>query len=319
MSFPHSGLPIFGLLRFSGPDAVAFLQGQISNDARRLAEGEALLAAYSNPQGRVIAVLHLLPYASGILAVLPRELVEPVGTRLRKFVLRAKVEITDVGAMLAVAGAPSADAVIRMGLQVPEGSTGCREADGFVVTAVAGDAGRFWVIGPPDGVIVAAGAGASQPDAGSAQREAAPKATDLAETERAWRLADVRAGVPHVYRETSESFVAQMLNLDVLGGISFTKGCYTGQEIIARTQHLGRIKRRMLRLELPRGEFQRGDAVRLPDGRSGRLTEFAATGDGFEALAVVALEAADSEEREGVAVALRELPLPYAAGGAAAP
>ena len=304
MNSPLAWLPAFGLLRFGGADAVQFLQGQISNDARRLALGESLLAAYSTPQGRVIAVLHLLPHASGILAVLPQELVEPVAARLRKFVLRAKVEITNVGETLCVAGAHSVADPSRAALAIPAGRT-YLESDGLGIAAVTGDAGRYWVIGTPDRV-------ASHSDEITLQRDSAADAA-----EHAWRLADIRAGLAQVYGATSELFVAQMLNLDLLGGISFTKGCYTGQEIVARTQHLGRIKRRMLRLELPRGEFQRGAAVRLPDGRSGRVTELAATGDGFEALAVMSLEPGEAEDRDGVAVAVRELPLPYSLVAAA--
>ena len=96
--------------------------------------------------------------------------------------------------------------------------------------------------------------------------------------EHAWRLADIRAGLPQIYAATREMFVAQMLNLDLIDGISFTKGCFTGQEIIARTQHLGRIKRRLHRLRLPAGTWAVGQAVHLTDGRSGRLTELAAVG-----------------------------------------
>jgi folate-binding protein YgfZ len=307
MNSLNARLGAFGLLRCSGPDAIAFLQGQISNDARRLSMGETLLAAYSNPQGRVIAVLHLLPHPSGILAVLPRELVEPVALRLRRFVLRAKVEITDASDMFSVWGCHSADELSRAGLPIPESPPAYREAAGFGIAAVSGDAGRYWVIGPADRATDTPDRDAERVDAGR----------NVGVVEHAWRLADVRAGLPQIYGVTSESFVAQMLNLDLLGGISFTKGCYTGQEIIARTQHLGRIKRRMLRLELPDGEFQRGAAVRLPDGRSGRLTELAATGGGVEALAVMSLEPGDSEDREGTTLAVRELPLPYALVAAA--
>ena len=81
------------VLRFSGPDAIAFLQGQVSNDTRRLADGLALLSAYSSAQGRVVAVLHLLPHSSGVMAILPRELALTTRERLLKFVLRAKVKI----------------------------------------------------------------------------------------------------------------------------------------------------------------------------------------------------------------------------------
>ena len=131
----------------------------------------------------------------------------------------------------------------------------------------------------------------------------------------AWRLANIRAGMPQVYAATSEQFVAQMLNLDLLDAISFTKGCYTGQEIIARTQHLGRIKRRLSRLSLPSGSWSIGQPLRLADGRSGRLTEVVRVGDGFEALAVLSLRdatgAVDADTGAGEAVSAEELPLPY--------
>jgi folate-binding Fe-S cluster repair protein YgfZ len=103
-----------------------------------------------------------------------------------------------------------------------------------------------------------------------------------------------------------------MLNLDLLDGISFTKGCYTGQEIIARTQHLGRIKRRTCRLRLSAGSWEVGQTVRLTDGRSGRLTEIAAAADAVEALAVLTLQpGTDSDGADAQAIDAAELPLPY--------
>jgi folate-binding protein YgfZ len=126
--------------------------------------------------------------------------------------------------------------------------------------------------------------------------------------------------MPQVYAATSEQFVAQMLNLDLLDAISFTKGCYTGQEIIARTQHLGRIKRRLSRLRLPSGSWSVGQPLRLTDGRTGRLTQVAPVGEGFEALAVLSLrdataagdsDGAASPAGAGELVQAEELPLPY--------
>jgi len=102
---PQSGrLPHLSVLRFSGPDSLSFLQGQVSNDTRRLAENRSLFAAFSSPQGRVLALMHLLPHSSGVIAILPRELVLPTLEGLRKFVLRAKVKIEDAGELLSVAG-----------------------------------------------------------------------------------------------------------------------------------------------------------------------------------------------------------------------
>jgi len=335
-----------GVIRFAGPDAVTFLQGQVSNDTRRLAEGRCVLAAYSTPQGRVLAVLNLMPHSSGVLAVLPRELVAPTVERLRKFVLRAKVKLEDVSEELFVvgalgaeaqgaeaqgaeaqgaeaqgaeaqgagaqgagaqgAGADGAGALSAAGLEVPAETRDYTERDGIGVARVNHDPNRYWVVGTPAALSERGLAG----DVGAGPQ-----------IEHDWRLADIRAGLPQVYAATSEMFVAQMLNLDRLDGISFTKGCYTGQEIIARTQHLGRIKRRLYRLALPPGSWTIGQAVQLTDGRAGRLTELANVGEEFEALAVLTMAASGeaaattgesaADSLGGPAVAATELPLPY--------
>jgi tRNA-modifying protein YgfZ len=274
-----------GILRFTGPDALSFLQGQVSNDTQRLTDNTPVLAAYSNAQGRVVALIYLLPHSSGVIAILPREILQPTMERMRKFILRAKVKIEDAGDSLAVAG--------YFGT-MPESSGGYSEADGVGVAPVARDKNRFWLIAAPQKFASADAAGARR-------------------IENEWRLADIRAGLPQVYAATSEAFVAQMLNLDLLDGISFTKGCYTGQEIIARTQHLGRIKRRLYRLSLPAGAWSIGQALRLSDGRQGRLTEVIENGGRIEALAVLTAEpspAADGDTAQ-IAVHAAELPLPY--------
>jgi folate-binding protein YgfZ len=304
-------LPHLGILRFSGPEAISFLQGQVCNDVRRLESGTPLLAAYSSAQGRVIAVLHLLPHSSGVMALLPRDVATLTLERLRKFVLRAKVKIEDVSDQYAVIGAYGAAAAARPGgpTLLLSDATGYREQDGVgiarVGAAIRSEASRYWVIRPTSG-----DAAVNEP----AEQGSDGGAGDPQRLERDWRLADIRAGLPQVYAATSEQFVAQMLNLDLLDGISFTKGCYTGQEIIARAQHLGRIKRRMFRLRLPAGTWSIGQSVRLADGRSGRLTELASAGDEFEALAVLNLDpgALDADSVPSDALAASELPLPYA-------
>ncbi|MGD0502168.1 MAG: hypothetical protein ABSD02_05470 [Steroidobacteraceae bacterium] len=276
-----------GVLRFSGPDAVAFLQGQVSNDTAPLSRGAPVLAAHSTPQGRVLAVLHLLPHSSGILAVLPRDVAASTLERLRRFVLRAKVKIEDVSAELDVVGIHGSALLAAAAVEAP-GATGYVEKHGVGVGRVRWDAApactseRYWLIG--DSASIASLALGDDPE----------------RIERNWRLL----------------FVAQMLNLDLIGGISFSKGCYTGQEIIARTQHLGRIKRRMSRLRLPPGSWSMGQAIRLADGRAGRLTELARIDNGFEALAVLSLDAGapDSDTGSADAIAAEELALPYRVG-----
>jgi folate-binding protein YgfZ len=296
---PQSGrLPHLGVLRFTGPDSLSFLQGQVSNDTRRLAESQSLLAAYSSPQGRVLALMHLLPHSSGVIAILPRELVVPTLAGLRKFVLRAKVKIEDAGELLSVAGLHGMHRLQSAGITAPQSSTGYIEKEDIGVAAVNRDPGRFWVIGAAEKL---------------AEHRLAGDILQADQIEHDWRLADIRAGLPQIYLSTSEAFVAQMLNLDLLDGISFSKGCYTGQEIIARTQHLGRIKRRLYRLLLPLGEWRIGQALRLSDGRAGRLIEAIRSGGGFEALAVLSVDASTTaaEGNSGAPITAAGLPLPY--------
>ena len=275
-----------GILRFTGADALSFLQGQVSNDTQRLTDNTPLLAAYSSAQGRVLALIYLLPHSSGVAAILPREILAPTLERMRKFILRAKVRIEDAGESLIVAGQVGA---------TPGADSRYVEHNGIGTAPVGHDRNRHWIICAPDKI-------------------AADDPVTAKRFEEDWRLADIRAGLPQVYAATSEAFVAQMLNLDLLDGISFTKGCYTGQEIIARTQHLGRIKRRLFRLQLPPGTWSVGQAVHLADGRQGRLTEVIESPGQIEALAVLNVEpnsAGETDASGSAPVEAAELPLPY--------
>jgi tRNA-modifying protein YgfZ len=275
---------------------LSFLQGQVSNDTSRLAQGSTLFAAYSSPQGRVLALIYLLPHSTGIAAILPREVLQTTLERLKPVVLRAKVKIEDAGESLAVAGYYSEDALRQASLPVPDAPGRYVEHNGVGVAAVGSDH-RYWVIGDAtDPALQLPGAGVG---------------AGVKEIERDWRLADIHAGLPQIYAPNSEAFVAQMLNLDHLDGISFTKGCYTGQEIIARTQHLGRIKRRLFRLSLPVGDWRVGQALQLDDGRQGRIVDVIVAGARTEALAVLSLEPGAEVDASPAAVPAALLPLPY--------
>jgi folate-binding protein YgfZ len=301
---PRSGrLTHLGILRFTGLDALTFLQGQLTNDTQRLAANRVVLAAYLNSQGRALALMHLLPHSSGTLAILPGELKQPIAERMRKYILRAKVKIDDPGESLVVSGYHGVQALAQAGLPVPA-ECGYAERDGLGVARV-GHGTRYWVVAPPD-----------------AQRDGLEASALI---ERDWRLADIEAGLPQIYGATSEAFVAQMLNLDLLDGISFKKGCYTGQEIVARSQHLGRIKRRLFHLklphiELPHDPWRIGGVLSLSDGRHGRITEVIETDASIDALAVLSLEASPASEvpeaertaTATIRVPAVQVPLPYA-------
>jgi hypothetical protein len=275
-------LPFLGLLRVDGPDALAFLQGQLTHDLRLLADGRTLLAACCTPQGRVIALPRLRQQGEAVYALLPAELIEPLVARLGRFVLRAKLRLSAAPDLAAVAiGAADGDPVAGDGLRFDY-------AHGRQVLAV-----------PRERVADAAGASL----AGSGVACA---------TEQAWRLRDIAEGLPQVVAASSEAFVPQMLNLDLLDAISFTKGCYTGQEIVARTQHLGRIKRRLFRYRLERGPAPAPLTALYRDGaKVAEVLDCAEDGGTVELLAVTSLEARDEPLELDDGRRVEPAPMPY--------
>ena len=256
-----------GIVRVRGVDAVRFLQGQLSNDVTRLSAENSLLAGYHNPQGRVIALLRLVQWdADDILAVLPRELAGVVATKLAKFVLRAKVKVSDESALWRVRG--------LVGVALTGNAGGLPTELPAVVGAQArGDAGIFvrvddamprWLVVSPQ---------SDGPPAGFAGYAVGDRLT--------WQRLDVAAGQPQVFASTSEEFVAQMLNLDELNAIAFDKGCYTGQEVIARAHYRGRVKRRMQRFVSPEAcKLAPGESGQLADGRTFKVVLAAQLADG---------------------------------------
>ncbi len=221
-----------GLIRVTGEDARDFLQGQLTNDIRRLTPEQAQLNGYCTPKGRMLALFLVFERDGALYLQLPRERLEPVMKRLQMFVLRSKVE---------------------------------RVSDDF------------------------------------------------------WPLQNIRAGLPSVHDATTEAFVPQMCNLDLLGGVSFTKGCYTGQEVVARMRYLGQLKRRMYLARIGTGTCPApGDALFSPSSRSaqgaGRVVAARPSPEGgCEALVVAeiaAFEAADLRlgDENGPPLELREPP-----------
>ena len=273
-------LPFLGVLRIGGVDAVRFLQGQLTNDVQLLADGRTQLAALNTPQGRVVALLRLRQHEGAIHALLPTELLEPVSDLLRRYVLRSRVQLQ-----------------IASELQV-----------GWITDAAVAQVVTFDYA--PGRKVIAAPAEAWKSITSSAPMQARPGI----ETE--WRAMDIAEGLPQIHGATSGAFVPQMLNLDLLDAISFSKGCYTGQEIVARTQHLGRIKRRLLRYRLPRGTAPAPLTGLFRDStKVAEIVMSVALDSGVELLAVTSLDARDGPLRteDGRDAQAVELPYPVAA------
>ena len=265
-----------GGLAFRGADAARFLQGQLSADVEKLAVGGSTLAGLHNPQGRVIALLALLRVSS-------EELLAILPRQLCSTVEQRLRKF-----------------ILRSKVSIEDVSTSIA-----ILGLVSGDPGAHvprvrW--GDRSILVV--------PVEQRAQFRISADALDH------WKRADIAAGLPQVFTATSETFVAQMLNLDLLGAIAFDKGCYTGQEVIARAHYRGRVKRRLQRWQGSGNQVPAtGDVVRSRDGRS--LTVVLGTAlqeSGWEILAVgpFAPEAGAMAEGETAAVQVDPLPLPYA-------
>jgi folate-binding protein YgfZ len=227
-------LSTFGLISVSGPEAGDFLQGQLSNDLRELSETHSQLSSHCSPKGRMLANFRVLRLGERILLVLPRVQVAALRKRLQMFLLRRDAVIEDLSDELVCFGAIGvcADTAFsdRFG-RLPELPNAMVQRDDAALIRAAGETPRLLFIGPP------ASAAALWQEAGAAG--AAPADPDL------WALHEIRAGIPTVLPETADAFVPQMANMQLIDGVSFHKGCYTGQEVVARMQYLGRLKRRM--------------------------------------------------------------------------
>jgi folate-binding protein YgfZ len=304
--------------------------GQRGNPQRGASEGI--------PSGEPAGVSGEIP-SGDVLAILPRELIGTVAARLVKFVLRAKVKIADESAKWRVAGlvAPHSEggrvaaAGADTAAQIEARATSWATAQFQQASAVAATAGELSSAAAqleeaesvvplptasalmlPDAVnsqsrsgaavIVRVGAAPARWLVVSPAGEAAPLAGCVAADRDVWRLLDIADGEAQVYAATSEEFVAQMLNLDALDAIAFDKGCYTGQEVIARAHYRGRVKRRLQRF-VSRGAVAKlavGESGQLADGRAFKVVEAVRLGDGrWEFLAVAPLVAGGAAEGAG--------------------
>ena len=226
----------YGLLKVSGADAASFLQGQATCDIHALLPGAAGCGAFCTPKGRVIANFRIARADDAFYLWLAAELVEPVRQRLRMYVLRSRVVIEDLTpqfALIGLSGAGVEAAFAECNLEIPVGATEWRCESGYAVMRLHDDSGRMLAAVDHD----------ERPELLECLTNRLTRVNP-----DVWRIRDIKAGWPLVVPATSEAFLPQMLNLDLLDGVSFNKGCYTGQEIVTRTRFLGQLKRRLFRL-----------------------------------------------------------------------
>lgn len=289
-----SPLVQLGAIRASGAEAESFLQNQLSNDLRQLVPGRVQLSSYNSPKGRVLDLFALRRAGDSILLETRRDILPASLKRLRMFVLRSKVTLEDVSAAtfaLGLAGPDAATLLQQAGLPPPAQDWDC--VDSGELTVLRRPGARYSLHGAP------ARLAALWPQLAA---QARPVGT------AAWRLLEVLAGLPAIRPQTADHFVAQMLNLDQLGAISFGKGCYPGQEIVARMHYLGNLKRRMFLCRAEGAEAHPGQDVVAEGAGSaaGEVVQAAPHPEGGMALlAVLQLAQAGAPLRLGSADGLR--------------
>ncbi|OGT20235.1 MAG: hypothetical protein A2V90_03675 [Gammaproteobacteria bacterium RBG_16_57_12] len=272
-----------GLIKISGEDAVSFMQNLFSNDIKQVSGQRSQLSSLCSAKGRVLALFRIFIHAGNYYLQLPGVILEPTLKRLRMYILRSRVTVAD-----------ASDDLIRIGFTCPESSHDPASLPGKLpeqaddaapfgqstIIKISNTPARYEVIGA-NGEIK------------KIWQVLAAQATPVGP--QPWRLLDIRDGIPNIYPPTVEAFVPQMINLESLAALSFTKGCYPGQEVVARTHYLGKVKRHMYLAHVS-GEHlpAPGDTVYLDlDNQSaaGKIVDCAPTSNGgHDLLAVLQTE-----------------------------
>lgn len=228
-----------GLIAAEGEDAVAFLHAQLTSDVAGLAVFKTQYSGYCSPKGRLLATFLTWRLQDCTLLQLPVALSETIRVRLAKYVLRAKVKIADIRSTWRLFGVSGRDAAAALAPITGTSSMALHD----VVTV--GDVAATRV-SPARYLILTSAVHAPA-------LRTALEAVAREEPEALWDRLDIEAGIPWIMQATQDEFIPQMVNLDLIGGVSYSKGCYPGQEIVARTHYLGRIKQRMHRVHIGGG------------------------------------------------------------------
>ena len=293
-----------GLLEISGADAVTFLQGQVTNDVKLLAGSNAHYSAYCNPKGRMLALFLAFSHYDHLHLQFNRELLEPIMKRLKMYVMRSKVEIKDVSDSIikfGINGLEAAQILAPSFAKIPTEDYALVSLDNGAILKLPShnDDARFEIF----------------TDAVNAPLiwEALKNNCKVVEKPY-WDWLEIQAGIPDIDLKTQEQFVPQMLNLDILNGINFKKGCYTGQEIVARTHYLGSVKRRTYLSAINTQQAPNAGEKVLDASQNevGQIVRVAANAsNGYDALIEMRIDAQQTGKVFWNDVAINIKPLPY--------
>ncbi len=278
-----TNLSNLGLIKVTGDDAETFLQGQFTNDVRQVTNKNSQLSAMCSPKGRVIVNFRLFKRDNAYYLLLPKDSLAASLKRLQMYVLRSKVKLEN-----------ASDNLYPIGII---GSTENLTNENSTILKVADTQPRSIIITDTPEKFVDCG--------------------EKMSNESEWQRLDILAGLPQIVAATKEAFVPQMLNYDILGGISFKKGCYTGQEVVARMQYLGKLKRRMYLAKIQTAQLpQPGDALYISSDEQnvGKIVNasFDINGSAI-VLAVIKIAQAETDEihwqsQQGESLQLLDLP-----------
>lgn len=295
----------FALIRATGEDAAGFLHNLLSNDVDHLGRDRAERCGFCSPKGRLLADFLLWRDNHDYLLQVSADIQPAILKKLGMYVLRSKVKLSDASSeivLLGLAGSGAAAALTALGMDMPAAPLDVVRFDGGSAIRLGEQRCQLAV-----------------------RAESFPHVwTLLASKTRpvgtpAWRWLEIEAGIPHITLPTQEEFVPQMANLELLGGVSFTKGCYPGQEVVARTKYLGKVKRRTYRAHIEGGCPQPGTDLYspdLPEQSCGKVIEAAPSpSGGCEILASMLMSSAEADDvrvgsAEGPRLAFRSLPYP---------
>ena len=303
----------YSIIKVNGEDAVTFLQGQLTNDIEQVSNNASQLSGYCNQKGRLLATFRVLRNQDDLYLLIPEELYEETFKRLKMYVMRSKVEFNNCSADFVSIGlsGPNAETELQSQLSnIPTETDQVTHVNDLSIIKLAGTQPRFQVIGPVDQVTSLWQ---------SLDVNAAPVGKDV------WNLLEIKAGIPTIYQATLESFVPQMVNLELINGVSFKKGCYTGQEIVARMHYLGKLKRRMYRIYIDSSEpVLPNTPLFSPDSSSGQgtgnivISAKSSSDKGYEALAVIQISEVENNnlrlnDNNGPSITVLEIPYEFPA------
>lgn len=298
------------LVQVSGEDARDFLQGQFSNDTRNLDDERSQMSSYCSPKGRMLACFRIFMRDGDFFLQMPADSHATVMKRLPMFVLMSRVSVQDASDSLVRIGLAGDCADSLLGGQfgrLPANAGETAQQGDLTLIRHPGETPRYEIVGPADAMT-------------GLWSKLAAEATSA--SQELWSLLDIRAGIPAVFAETGEAFVPQMTNLQLIDGVSFTKGCYTGQEVVARMKYLGKLKRRMYlaRVDSETGP-KPGDDI-FSDGSesgqgAGKVVAASPSPDGgHELLAVTEISAFERDDvhlgdADGPKLTFQPLPYPF--------